>query len=115
MQVVVANHNVALLGKRRKGGVVGLEPGTENQGRVFADEFGELRFEFDVDVEGATPSGRTAPGFAFDSRSTKATLIGGNADPPTPREVWEVDGCKWIDRTPATLPPHWPSFRWRQR
>ena len=70
---------------------------------------------------GPVPDSRFAPGFAYDYRTDRAVLFGGNADVPQPREVWEWDGCKWLNRTPAWAPTAgwpappggvWPSSRW---
>ena len=40
VKIVVADHHVALLGKRRESGIVGLKAGTENERRFFVNEFG---------------------------------------------------------------------------
>jgi len=75
-------------------------------------------------VTGPAPSPRFAPGFAYDYRTGRAVLFGGNGSgsgPAQPRDVWEWDGCKWVDRTPAWAPTAawpaapggvWPSSRW---
>jgi hypothetical protein len=75
-------------------------------------------------VTGPAPSPRFAPGFAYDYRTGRAVLFGGNGSAPgpaQPRDVWEWDGCKWVDRTPAWAPTAawpaapggvWPSSRW---
>ena len=53
MQVVVADHDVALFGEGGKGGVICLEAGAENHGGFFVDERSELGFQLDVHVERA--------------------------------------------------------------
>ena len=53
MQVVIANHHVALLGQRRKSGVIRLETRAENDGSFFVGEGRQLRLQFDVQVESA--------------------------------------------------------------
>ena len=60
VQVVVADHHVALLGEGRKGGVVGLEAGAENDGGFFVDEGGQLGFQLDVDIQRAVEQARSA-------------------------------------------------------
>jgi hypothetical protein len=67
-----------------------------------------------IDATGPAPSARAVPGFAYDPTTGRSVLFGGTGEPGTPRDLWEWDWdqCQWVDRTPAALPPEWPSFRW---
>ena len=60
VQVVVADHHVALLGERAEGGVVGLESGAENDGGFFMNECGEFGFQLDVKIQRAVEQARSA-------------------------------------------------------
>ena len=53
VEVVIADHGVALFGQRRKRRVVGLKPGAEDDGRFFVHEGGQLRFELHVQIQRA--------------------------------------------------------------
>src|ERR1017187_4829038 len=60
VQVVIADHLVALLGERAEGRVVGLEPGTESNGGFFMYECGEFGFQFYVKIQRAVEKARSA-------------------------------------------------------
>ena len=60
VQVVVADHHVALLGEGRERAVVALESGAENDGGFFMNQGGQLGFELDVQVQRAVEQARTA-------------------------------------------------------
>ena len=69
MQVVIADHHVALLGERAEGRVIGLEPGTESNGGFFMYECGEFGFQLDVKIQRAVEKARSA--------ATTAVLLDG--------------------------------------
>ena len=60
VQIMVADHDVALLGEGREGGVVGLESGAENDGGFLVDKGGQFLFELHVHVERAVEQARSA-------------------------------------------------------
>ena len=75
VQVVVADHDIALLGEGRERGVVGLESGAENDGGFFMNQGGQLRFELDVQVQRAVEQARTAAAAAVLADGLRGGLI----------------------------------------
>ena len=68
-------------------------------------------FHVDVDASKPIPPARNNPVFELDEATGKAVLFGGESSGPL-ADLWEFDGCGWLNRTPATLPSTWPSPRW---
>ncbi len=60
VQVVIADHRVALFGQRRKRGVIGLKAGAENDGGFLVDEGRQLGFQLHVQVQRAVQQARAA-------------------------------------------------------
>jgi len=77
-------------------------------------------YEFDVgkrswsriETTGPAPSPRFDPAFTHDYGTSRTVLFGGDDWSGQPTDVWEWDGCAWIDRTPTPRPADWPTARW---
>jgi len=64
----------------------------------------------------AWPSPRAYPAVTYDAGRARVVIFGGYVfGGPTYNEVWEWSGTSgtWTNRTPASIPPAWPSKRTR--
>ncbi len=65
MQVVIAEHHIALFRQGGKRGVIRLKSGAENDGGFFVYECGQLGFQLDMHIERAVQQARSAAAAAI--------------------------------------------------